>query len=272
MPEKELQSILLEDLEIRLPGFRVRRLGLNQHMPRVEKLSSHSHSHWQALLYLRGQGTQHLDQMSAEVQRGSLLVIPPGEMHRFVKSRHLRPVCLVLEFEIDDPPAWQLFTAMSEHDLKQIERLLIRINESHRNSVSPSIPLATFILNILGIIQKTASSDFRETPGPFTMRMEAFLQKESTEIATLSPTKVADVFQVSLDHLNRMLHSESSPSVGKMLSVARLNLCCHLLKSSSKTVGEIALLTGYPDQNYFARWFRKQTGQTPVQWRNAHSI
>ena len=47
---KELQSILLEDFEITVPGFRLRRLALNQHMPRVEKLSEHVHDWFQALL------------------------------------------------------------------------------------------------------------------------------------------------------------------------------------------------------------------------------
>ncbi len=269
MAKKELQSILLEDLEIRLPRFLVRRLGLNQHMPRVEKLSAHSHSHCQALLYLRGQGTQHLGGKKIPVGRGSLLIVPPSERHRFVKSQILRPVCLVIDFEIDDCSVWQLSTVVPEHDLKQIERLLIRINEFHRKPVTPSIPLAAFILNILSIIQKSACSDSRETSGPVTQKMERYLQKEASEMASLSPAKIAERFKVSLDHLNRMLHSESSPSVGKMLSAARLRHCCHLLKESPKSVGEVSLLTGDTDQNYFARWFRKQTGQTPLQWRNA---
>ena len=36
---KEFSPILLENLQIRWSGFRVRRVALNQHMPRVERLS-----------------------------------------------------------------------------------------------------------------------------------------------------------------------------------------------------------------------------------------
>ncbi len=269
MTEKEFQSILLEDLEIRLPGIGVQRLGLNQHMPRVEKLSVHSHPHWQALLYLRGQGAQHLDDSKFPIQRGSLLIVPPGEKHRFVKSQYLRPVCLVIDFESEDPLDWKLYSTMANHNLKRIERLLIEINDLHRKPVNPSISLASFILDILGIIQKTARSDFQEIHGPATRKIENILQAKTADITVLTPGKLAEQFGVSLDHLNRMLHSESSPSVGKMLAAARLRHCCRLLKESSKSVGEVSLLTGFTDQNYFARWFRKQTGQTPLQWRNA---
>ena len=34
----EMQPILLEDLKIALPGIVLRRVALNRHMPRVEKL------------------------------------------------------------------------------------------------------------------------------------------------------------------------------------------------------------------------------------------
>ncbi len=271
MTEKEFQSVLLEDLEIRLPGIAVQRFGLNQHMPRVEKLSVHSHPHWQALLYLRGQGTQCLDENKIPIQRGSLLIIPPGERHRFVKSQYLRPVCLVIDFESDDPLDWKLYSTMADHNLKRIERLLVEINDLHRRPVNPSIPLAAFILDVLGIIQKTVRSDSREVHGPATRKVASILQTSTAEITTLTPAKLAAQFGVSLDHLNRMLHSESSPSVGKILAEARLRHCCFLLKESSKSVGEVSLLTGYTDQNYFARWFRKQTGQTPLQWRNAQN-
>ena len=35
------------------------------------------------------------------------------------------------------------------------------------------------------------------------------------------------------------------------------------------SIGDIATLVGMDDQNYFTRWFRKQTGQTPSRWRAA---
>lgn len=57
---KEFQPILLENLQIRWSGFRIRRIALNQHMPRVERLGEHVHRHSQILLYLHtGQTPTH---------------------------------------------------------------------------------------------------------------------------------------------------------------------------------------------------------------------
>ena len=35
----------------------------------------------------------------------------------------------------------------------------------------------------------------------------------------------------------------------------------------SAKISEIGWMCGFQDPNYFARWFRKKTGQTPSQWR-----
>ncbi|OYU98724.1 MAG: hypothetical protein CFE26_27090 [Verrucomicrobiales bacterium VVV1] len=36
---------------------------------------------------------------------------------------------------------------------------------------------------------------------------------------------------------------------------------------SAPSVAEAATRCGFEDPNYFARWFRRQTGKTPSRWR-----
>ncbi|HEY1108348.1 MAG TPA: helix-turn-helix domain-containing protein [Opitutaceae bacterium] len=35
---------------------------------------------------------------------------------------------------------------------------------------------------------------------------------------------------------------------------------------SAPTIAEAAERSGFDDPNYFARWYRRQTGQTPREW------
>ncbi len=152
---KELQSILLEDFEISVPGFRLRRLALNQHMPRVEKLSEHVHEWFQALLYLRGHGVQHLDGRAVPVQRGSWLMIPPGCRHRFVKERTIRPVCLAIDFETEE----REFTgrregALSAVELGRIEHLLVSLNEEESRSTPGRLALSALVLQIAALFSR----------------------------------------------------------------------------------------------------------------------
>jgi AraC family transcriptional regulator, transcriptional activator of pobA len=39
-----------------------------------------------------------------------------------------------------------------------------------------------------------------------------------------------------------------------------------------KNVAEVAAALGFHDPNYFSRWFRKQTGQSPTGWSQHRSV
>ena len=99
---EEFRPVLLEDIAITWPGFVLRRMALNRHMPRVEKFGEHVHDHSQVLLYLGGRGVQRVGDSDLAVGRGTALRIPPGVPHRFRRERRLRPVCLAVDFDGGD--------------------------------------------------------------------------------------------------------------------------------------------------------------------------
>jgi AraC family L-rhamnose operon transcriptional activator RhaR len=265
---KEFQPILLENLQIRWSGFRIRRIALNQHMPRVERLSEHVHRYCQALLYLRGSGTQHLGDIAVPVERGSILVIPPGRAHRFEKTRAVRPICLAIDFETVEPVTWREESVLSARDLALVERLLVDLHERHLRPDDFSIQSAALILQILALVQSAVEEhEPRRGHGPVLVSVEKAIVRHG--FAGISPGLVADQLGRTLDHLNRQLQDECGMTVGAILSRARLEHCGRLLRTTALTISEIASSIGMDDQNYFARWFRHQTGQTPTRWREA---
>jgi len=265
---KEFQSVLLEDLKIRWPGFAIRRVALNQHMPRVEKLGEHVHRHSQLLLYLRGAGIQHLAGETVPVGRGSVLVIPPGRPHRFEKTRAVRPICLVIDFETVEPPTWREVGVLGARDLALVERWLVSLHEQHLRADEFSIQTATLILRLVASLETAlGSGNHSESVGPFSASVRKVAKREG--LAGLTPGKVARSLKRTLDHLNRQLQTEIGTTVGGLLNRLRLEEATRELRTTERSIGEIAAAIGIDDQNYFARWFRKQTGQTPTRWRAA---
>lgn len=265
---KEFQPILLENLQIRWSGFRIRRVALNQHMPRVERLGEHVHRHSQILLYLRGSGTQHLAGTAVPVARGSVLVIPPGRRHRFEKSRTVRPICLVMDFETKEAVTWRTESVLGPRDLSLVERLLVDLHECHRKPDDFSIQGAALILQILALLHRAlAEGGLRQERGPVCVSVEKTIAREG--LPGLTPGAIAARLGRSLDHLNRQLRAESDATVGTILNRIRLERVGDLLRTTTLSVSEIASAVGMDDQNYFARWFRKHTGQTPTHWREA---
>lgn len=264
---EELQAILLEDFEIRWPGFRLRRVALNQHMPRVEKLSRHVHDYYQILLYLRGYGIQHLAGRPIPVQRGSALFVPPGCEHRFVKERTLRPVCLAIDFETEEALAgWREECRLSSAQLARIEKWLVDLHEVERADPS-SLQSASLVLRLFAELERELRRKEAPGLGPVRDGVDRIIEREG--LIGITPGKVADCFGCSLDHLNRQLRLEGGATAGELVRRRRLERAGQLLRTTDRSIGEVGSAVGIDDQNYFARWFRIHTGQTPSRWRSA---
>lgn len=286
--KEEFQSILLEDLDMRWPGWRLLRLALNRHMPRVEKLSEHRHEHSQYLLYLRGSGSQLVGRESHPVRPGSILYIPAERTHGFVKSRHQRPVCLAIDF-IEEPlpaisggeippkapeserPASRRAGELPPRARLQVERWLFELGQ--RSKESPEqLPIASASL-ILQILAALADALHRKENAPADGPVARAVSERIRDLGFdhAAPGEVARSLGQSLDHLNRLLRDEGAPTVGKLLLGQRLHCARTRLAGSDRAIGDIAAECGFYDQNYFARWFRKHTGQSPSGWRKARA-
>ncbi len=271
MPE-EFQSILLEDLKIEWPGHRIGRLALNQHMPRVEKLTKHAHPFCQFILYLRGGGTQEFGEMQVPVERGSLLFIQPDLPHSFVKAHRVRPVCMTLDLEFEGQSNWRNVSSLSRRDLVRVEGWLFEISSLRKKKkAGVSLQEASLILQILELFAEKLSEDSEKgsNSNPFaTMICERI---ESLGLMGLRPAAIANDLKQSLDHINRQLREEGSPTAGQLIQSKRLQECQDLLRETDRSIGEVGSQLGMDDQNYFARWFRRQTGQSPTRWRESAS-
>ncbi len=87
------------------------------------------------------------------------------------------------------------------------------------------------------------------------MAEEWITSKEAVELSGYHP-----------DHLSRLVRSETGLNLRALAAQTRLHLAQRLLREHA-LVRVVAEAAGFPDQNYFARWFKKQTGQSPMAWR-----
>ncbi len=263
----EFRSILLEDFRIEVPGFRLRRLALNQHMPRVEKLSEHRHDFHQGLLYLRGKGTQHFSDRALSVARGDWLVIPPDYPHRFAKEKSVRPVCLAIDFDTDDDRYSSIrMERLERPQILEVEHWLVDLHAEETKPEIPILGVSSLVLRIAALLESMVSGSRNAAPRHYEKQVLRVIE-DSRE--WINPGSVAERMGISLDHLNRSLKEECGITVGGLIRRTRLVEAGSLLRTSDLSIAEVASRVGHDDQSYFGRWFRKYTGQTPTAWREA---
>lgn len=78
---------------------------------------------------------------------------------------------------------------------------------------------------------------------------------------------LADGFGFSSAYLSRVFTRSREESPIRYLSRIRINEAKRLLETTDEPIARVGELSGYPDQFYFSRIFRKETGESPTAYR-----
>lgn len=248
--------LLVQKIEIHALGFVLRKLQLNRH--REAEVAPHNHAYHQLILYLAGEGVQILRDRRVEARAGDLFIIPPGVDHGFSMAGNSRPLCLVLEYE-NRPGTRVLHRHLPQHALNELHALLARVPTKGRLALSDYPAVLSVVARLLEP-PKSDDLPLPVAPSPLVARVRESLRtaKPFTEIARESG--------YVRDALSRRLKREHGLGLRGLRDQARLQAAQAALREDA-TIGTAASKAGFDDPNYFARWFRKQTGLTPSAWR-----
>lgn len=246
--------ILIQKIEIQALGFVLRKLQLNRH--RATEVSAHAHDCAQLILYLSGEGWQTIRGRRQIARTGDLFVIPPGTPHGFALEGRSRPLCLVLDYQLEGSGRVRaVHRRLAPETLNELHALLARVPPKGRLTLS-DYPA------ILAVVARLLEHDAAQPPPP-----PSLFEKLREPLRSAAPLgRIARNFGYHPDHLSRKLKRESGLGLRALRDRVRLEAAQRALRMTP-SVAEAAVQCGFEDPNYFARWFRRQTGQTPQAWR-----
>lgn len=80
---------------------------------------------------------------------------------------------------------------------------------------------------------------------------------------------ICQTFNISRGTLYNLAKKNFGCGITEYVSLCRLSAAKRLLKRSDLRISEVAESVGFPDANYFIRFFKKSTGLTPKKYRSA---
>lgn len=263
---KDLKPLLLREIEVELPGLKVRRLGLNQHLPEVDALGDHAHQFCQLLCYLSGCGMLRTMGNEHRVFPGAVAFVPTGLRHGFREMAGRRPLCLVIDFEIEGDHGFR-FARLSQSETTRLRSELSELGRMKRPGAQEArLRAAASALRILDLQLRVAGVLPREAHA-MPAFVKTFIRLASDfETTGNSIAELASKTGYQADYLNRKFKEVTGLTLIQQRDALRLDRS-KLLIRKGLSIGDVAERVGFDDANYFSRWFRRHTGISPRQYR-----
>lgn len=100
-------------------------------------------------------------------------------------------------------------------------------------------------------------------------RIIQYIEKNYREELSLS--SLSRAFGLSESYIARLFRNELKMRSSDYINKVRVGAACTLLQSTGMRLNEVSEKTGFSDQYYFSRVFRKLCGVTPTEFRNKSS-
>jgi AraC-like DNA-binding protein len=107
-----------------------------------------------------------------------------------------------------------------------------------------------------------ANLNLGQNPSEFVLSVVNFIQKNLT--SNIQGKDIADHVHISRSAMCKKFKAETGQTVHEYLSHMRIEEAKRLLRSTNKTVSDIANYLCYSSQSHFQNAFKKAVGLTPV--------
>lgn len=248
----------------------------------------HRHSFYEIVYVTAGSGSHVVDLVHRPLRPPHLCVLLPGQVHYWDRVSGLRGVLMLFtdDFLLGRPGDRQLLRVLGERSWLQLPPgtgggdaaglgALIRAME--REFADRADGCATVLeayLHIL-LVHALRLPGAGRAPRPDTVtgraadvsRQFGLLLTETAGAAEWSVGAYAARLGVSVGYLNEAVKQTTGQTPGERLRAARTLEAKRLLTGSDLGVGQVARRVGFSDPAYFCRFFRREAGVSPGEFR-----
>lgn len=257
----------------------------------------HIHDFNELTLITGGKGTHCTEDGEYRISQGDVFFIRSGSAHGYKETKDLHLINLVFFPEKLAMPLADIRNIPGYHAFFELEPDM-RVQGTLKSKLTLASDEMHFIMPKiaeLDIIMRSRQDGFIFIGTSYLMQIIYFLSKKYTEsprLESADPLRIGNVLsyieknysrKISLDKMASMANMSRSSLLRAFLKMSgyppveyllrlRMKKASELLHKTALPVSEIAGRCGFPDNNYFARQFKKMNGISPLQFRKNVSV
>ncbi|VAW13389.1 Transcriptional regulator, AraC family [hydrothermal vent metagenome] len=248
----------------------------------------HRHDFFEVLYLSKGSGFHVIDGNKYEIKPPCVFFMSPGQAHKIDFSNDIEGYIFIFTAEfylINQNNQNRLiefpffFTIRQDNPpliLNKYENVVF-LESLFKNSISElqkgggySIELLRSILDLIltscSTLYKTDENTLNKGKGHIMVK-KFFQLVEENYHKKLSVNEYADRLAVTPNHLTQTVNQLTGKTSSQIIRAKQVLEIKRLLVHTNLSVTEIANLLNFPDQSYFAKFFKRETGIAPLQYR-----
>jgi AraC-like DNA-binding protein len=208
------------------------------------------------------------------------LLFQPKAINTTIRSRDLIDIQTMPEFFFflpfnELPPSGYTCKTFPPEFMLKAKELCERIDDNLTVAQSESWPCLTrsFFLELLILLERGAylsilSPEIKTSPKQEMQgRVLDFIHTRYNE--SISLDEIAAQFATNRTSLNLIIRKSCGMSIMAYLNAVRIEVATTLLRNTALTISEVASRTGFADESYFSRSFKKKIGVPPAVYRKS---
>lgn len=235
----------------------------------------HRHPFYEFIFVTKGSGTMMIDFKDNVIQKGALYLMSPSQIHLPLVSGEFS--CYLLRFDLSIFEETAFFENLSIFnfdsilvDEPQYTILTTILNSLHEEFYTEKLLKQSSLANLLKLllinVQRLLPNIVNEPiQTSHFSSLNQLMENNNHKIAT--PSEYAKKLRIPIKVLNHVVKEYTGLPCGDYIRSKTIIEAKRLLSYTNMNAGEICAQLGFVDTAYFSRFFKRETGLTPLAYR-----
>ncbi len=209
-------------------------------------------------LFLGGKRTISFDNKKITVGKNTIVYFPKGSNYTIKETESFD--CYAINFQMPDDTVFEPFSFNIINANEYLESFKKARKIRMKNVIGSNTKIKAELYNIIYNMQTEYSLPYINSANiePAIKYIHSNYYKENISISYLS-----NLCNISEVHLRNTFIRKFAVSPLKYINNLKMSRAKELLSSQFYSISEVCFLSGYNDESYFCREFKKYFGQTP---------